>query len=81
MAPDSKPKRNQPTMFEKLGGTTAIEAVVDIFYTRVFADEEVSRFFEGINKQRLKAHQVLLPWLQAEVSVNCCVMMLYSHMT
>ena len=46
-------------MFKKLGGKAAIEAVVDIFYGRVFADDEVARFFEGINKQKLKAHQVL----------------------
>ena len=45
-------------MYKKLGGKEAIEAVVDIFYGRVFADEEVAHFFEGINKQRLKAHQV-----------------------
>ena len=61
VAPDSKLEHQKPTMFEKLGGKAAIEAVVDMFYTRVFADEEVSRFFEGINKQRLKAHQVHLP--------------------
>lgn len=47
-------------MYEKLGGKAAIEAVVDLFYGKVFADEEVSRFFEGINKPRLKAHQVCL---------------------
>lgn len=61
MVSDSKPKPKQPTMFDKLGGRSAIEAVVDLFYGKVFADDEVSRFFEGINKQRLKAHQVLLP--------------------
>ncbi|DBB01445.1 TPA: hypothetical protein ACH3X1_000103 [Trebouxia sp. C0004] len=45
-------------MFQKLGGTAAIQGVVDEFYTRVFADDDVKGFFEGINKQKLKAHQV-----------------------
>lgn len=58
VAPDSKTTSKKPTMYEKLGGKAAIEAVVDLFYGKVFADEEVSRFFEGINKPRLKAHQV-----------------------
>ena len=45
-------------MFQKLGGTQAIEGVVDEFYSRVFVDDEVKGFFEGIDKQRLKSHQV-----------------------
>ncbi|KAA6423983.1 MAG: globin [Trebouxia sp. A1-2] len=48
-------------MFQKLGGTPAIQGVVDEFYTRVFADDDVKGFFEGINKQKLKAHQVDIP--------------------
>lgn len=50
-------------MFQKLGGTAAIQGVVDEFYTRVFADDDVKGFFEGINKQKLKAHQVDTPTL------------------
>ena len=46
------------TMYQKLGGAPAIQGVVDEFYTRVFADDEVNGFFEGINKQRLNRHQV-----------------------
>lgn len=33
------------TLFEKLGGTTAIEAVVGEFYKRVLADNELRGFF------------------------------------
>lgn len=58
VATDHKPQHHSPTMFQKLGGTAAIEGVVDEFYTRVFADNDVKGFFEGINKQKLKAHQV-----------------------
>ena len=46
------------SMFKKLGGTAAIEGVVDEFYSRVFVDDEVKGFFEGIDKKRLKSHQV-----------------------
>lgn len=52
-------KHGPPTVFQKLGGQAAIEGVVDEFYSRVFVDDEVKGFFEGINKQKLKAHQVL----------------------
>ena len=52
-------KHGPPTVFQKLGGRAAIEGVVDEFYSRVFVDDEVKGFFEGINKQMLKAHQVL----------------------
>ncbi|KAL3147347.1 hypothetical protein ABBQ32_002830 [Trebouxia sp. C0010 RCD-2024] len=51
-------KKGGQSMFNKLGGKQAIEGVVDEFYSRVFVDDEVKGFFEGINKQRLKAHQV-----------------------
>ena len=63
VATDHKPKHQPPTMFQKLGGTAAIQGVVDEFYTRVFADDDVKGFFEGINKQKLKAHQVDTPTL------------------
>jgi len=61
VATDHKPQHQTPTMFQKLGGTAAIQGVVDEFYTRVFADDDVKGFFEGINKQKLKAHQVDIP--------------------
>lgn len=55
-------------MYQKLGGKEAIKGVVDEFYTRVFADDEVKNFFEGINKRKLKAHQVDNPaTLRAEL--------------
>ena len=59
-------------MYQKLGGKEAIEGVVDEFYTRVFADDEVKNFFEGINKRKLKAHQVDNPAnLHAEPVQSC----------
>ncbi len=61
VATDHKPKHASQSMFQKLGGTAAIQGVVDEFYTRVFADDDVKGFFEGIDKRKLKAHQVETP--------------------
>jgi hemoglobin len=46
------------TLFEKLGGTKAIEAVVEAFYKRVLADEELKPFFAKTNMNWLKLRQV-----------------------
>jgi len=45
------------TLFEKLGGLTAINAVVDEFYRRVLADNELKPFFEKTDMARQKDHQ------------------------
>ena len=54
-------EHSKPSMFKKLGGTSAIQGVVDEFYSRVFVDDQVKGFFEGIDKQKLKSHQVQSP--------------------
>ncbi|MCX9193599.1 group 1 truncated hemoglobin [Carbonactinospora thermoautotrophica] len=46
-----------PTLFEQIGGEEAVAAVVDIFYGRVLADPDLTHYFEGIDMDRLKAHQ------------------------
>ncbi len=48
---------NSATLFERLGGTAAIEATVTEFYRRVLADPVLARFFEGIDQARLERHQ------------------------
>lgn len=45
------------TLYEKVGGEEAIDAVVTEFYQRVFADPELSPFFEGIDAERLRCMQ------------------------
>ncbi|MBT3586058.1 MAG: group 1 truncated hemoglobin, partial [Halobacteriovoraceae bacterium] len=35
------------TLFEKLGGRDAVNAAVDIFYTKVLADQRINKFFEN----------------------------------
>jgi hemoglobin len=49
----------QPTtIYDRIGGHEAIEVVVDDFYVRVLADDQLSGFFTGINMSRLKGKQV-----------------------
>lgn len=45
------------TLYEKLGGSAAVDAAVDNFYRRVLADDRISEFFEGIDMQRQAAKQ------------------------
>lgn len=42
----------EASLFERLGGSAAIDAAVDQFYERVLADQALAPFFEGINMPR-----------------------------
>jgi hemoglobin len=46
------------TIYARVGGHEAIEAVVADFYVRVLADEQLRGFFAGTNMNRLKGKQV-----------------------
>lgn len=46
------------TIYEQIGGQEALIVVVDDFYVRVLADEELAGFFAGSNMSRLKGKQV-----------------------
>lgn len=46
------------TIYDQIGGAEALEAVVDDFYRRVLADDQLSGFFSGTNMARLKGKQV-----------------------
>jgi hemoglobin len=46
------------TIYERIGGREAIEAVVEDFYVRVLADDQLRGFFAGTNMNRLKGKQV-----------------------
>ena len=48
----------EPTIYEAIGGDTALVAVVDDFYGRVLADPDLAGFFAGTNMTRLKGRQV-----------------------
>ncbi|MBN3510533.1 group 1 truncated hemoglobin [Mycolicibacterium septicum] len=46
------------TIYDQIGGAEALETVVDDFYRRVLADDQLSGFFTGTNMGRLKGRQV-----------------------
>ncbi|MBL8636282.1 MAG: group 1 truncated hemoglobin [Myxococcales bacterium] len=45
------------SLYEQLGGASAIEAVVESFYRKMLADDRVARFFDGIDMDRQMAKQ------------------------
>nr|WP_232819777.1 group 1 truncated hemoglobin [Haloprofundus halophilus] len=45
-------------MYRRIGGKDAVEDVVDDFYDRVLADERLVEYFEGMEMEQLRAHQV-----------------------
>ena len=50
--------KSAKSLFDKLGGTKSIEAVVDEFYKRVLADPELKLFFAKTNMTWLRMRQV-----------------------
>jgi hemoglobin len=51
------PATLQKTLFDQLGGAPAIRSLVDDFYARVLADEELRPFFEKSSMDRLRRMQ------------------------
>ncbi|GAA6133443.1 group 1 truncated hemoglobin [Oceaniserpentilla sp. 4NH20-0058] len=45
------------SLYEKIGGEKAVEAAVDIFYSKVINDHALSHFFDGISIERQKRMQ------------------------
>lgn len=45
------------SLYDQVGGNTAVKAAVTVFYNRVLADETLAHWFEGIDLSRLRAHQ------------------------
>ncbi len=50
-------KPEQVSIYDKIGGHEAIEIVVEDFYVRVLADDQLAGFFAGTNMSRLKGKQ------------------------
>ena len=46
------------SIYQPIGGSAALEAVVDDFYRRVLDDEMLAGFFSGVHMPRLKGRQV-----------------------
>ncbi|WP_335999438.1 group I truncated hemoglobin [Halorientalis halophila] len=47
------------TLYDRLGGSDGIEAVVDDFYDRMLDDERMRPFFEDVDMERQRRHQRL----------------------
>lgn len=45
------------SLYERLGGEESISAVVDEFYDRMLADEQVAHYFEDTDMTKQRAHQ------------------------
>ena len=45
------------TIYEQLGGQSAIKSAVTVFYNRVLDDETLEQWFAGVDVSRLRAHQ------------------------
>jgi hemoglobin len=45
------------TMYESIGGDAGLTVAVDNFYRRLWADDELKGYFNGIDKDELKRHQ------------------------
>lgn len=40
------------SLFERLGGATAVNAAVDIFYRKVLSDDRVNYFFDNVDMEK-----------------------------
>ncbi|MGA9400554.1 group I truncated hemoglobin [Haladaptatus sp.] len=46
------------SVYQEIGGHSAVEAVVTDFYDHVLSDEQLVPYFEGMDMQELRAHQI-----------------------
>ncbi|WP_224447956.1 group I truncated hemoglobin [Haloprofundus salilacus] len=46
------------SVYREIGGLEAVESVVDDFYDRVLSDDRLVGYFEGMEMESLRAHQV-----------------------
>lgn len=46
-----KKKEVEKSVYDKLGGSAAVDAAVDIFYRKVLADDRISHFFDTVDME------------------------------
>lgn len=46
------------SVYRQIGGEEAVKSVVDDFYDQVLSDERLVGYFDGMDMQELRAHQV-----------------------
>lgn len=49
-----------PSYYEQIGGAPVVREVVERFYERVLADDDLKPYFAGVDMPRLKRHMVML---------------------
>jgi hemoglobin len=47
------------SLLERLGGEPAIVATVHEFYKRLLADDQLAHYFDGVDMEKLKKHQII----------------------
>ena len=47
----------QKSLFDRIGGSPAIDAAVDIFYSKVTADPKIAHYFETVDMVKQRAKQ------------------------
>jgi hemoglobin len=45
------------SLYEQLGGETAVDAAVDLFYRKVLSDARVAKFFDTVDMDGMRAKQ------------------------
>ncbi|MBL1277170.1 MAG: group 1 truncated hemoglobin [Ectothiorhodospiraceae bacterium] len=45
------------SLFDRIGGETAVNAAVDIFYRKVLADDRISGYFDDVDMEKQVAKQ------------------------
>ncbi|MCB0329909.1 MAG: group 1 truncated hemoglobin [Bdellovibrionales bacterium] len=48
----------EQTLYDALGGKTAIEKLITTFYEKVVDDERIGKFFQGKDVQKIRAMQI-----------------------
>lgn len=48
----------QGSLYERAGATSAIDAAIELMYSKVMADEELAPLFEGVEMARMQGHTV-----------------------
>jgi hemoglobin len=54
---DTPNRADRPTLYERIGGEQAVDSLVDVFYDRVLADEQLRPFFAGVSMDSLRSMQ------------------------
>jgi hemoglobin len=53
----ARPETQAPSLYEQLGGETAVNLAVDIFYRKVLSDDRISHFFDDVDMEKQAAKQ------------------------